>query len=269
MNMHSPDSNTAVSARPLAPWVGGKRNLAQRLVARIDAIPHHAYMEPFVGMAGVFLRRRQTAPVEGVNDLSMDVANLFRIVRHHPDALLSELRLALPSRAEFSRQLRVDPSTLTDVQRAARFLFLQRLVYGGKPGGGSFPTLPTKSRSLDATLLRRMIEALHARLARVTIECLNYQEFITRYDRPGTLFYIDPPYYGCEHYYGCGLFERGDFEKLAELLASLKGRFLMSINDTPEIRRLFARFPMEEIPTAYRIGVAAKPVVELVIYNKQ
>ena len=44
-------------AEPLAPWVGGKRLLAKRIIARIEAIPHDCYAEPFVGMGGVFLRR--------------------------------------------------------------------------------------------------------------------------------------------------------------------------------------------------------------------
>ena len=46
-------------ARPVAPWIGGKRNLARRICARIEATSHDTYAEPFVGMGGVFLRRRE------------------------------------------------------------------------------------------------------------------------------------------------------------------------------------------------------------------
>jgi DNA adenine methylase len=70
---------------------------------------------------------------------------------------------------------------------------------------------------------------------------------ITRYNRPGTLFYLDPPYYGCEDYYGKNMFSREDFEKMAVQLGSIKGRFILSINDHPEIRRVFASFNIEEI----------------------
>ena len=99
----------------------------------------------------------------------------------------------------------------------------------------------------------------------VTIECLDYQEFIRRYDHAGALFYLDPPYYLCEDYYGKGLFSRDDFERLAYLLGGIKGRWLMSINDHPEVRRLFGRFRIDEEPVSYRVGGAVKPVVELVI----
>lgn len=157
------------------------------------------------------------------------------------------------------------PDTLTDVQRAARFLTLQRLAYGGKPGSTSFPVRRQRSENLGATDLRQAVEALHNRLARVTIECLDYQEFVTRYDGPSALFYLDPPYYLCEHYYGKDLFARDDFGRLADLLGGIKGRWLMSINDHPEVRRLFRAFRIDEEPANYQVGGAVKPVTELVI----
>ena len=93
--------------------------------------------------------------------------------------------------------------------------------------------------------------AAHARLARVTIENLPYQEFIARYDRPATLFYLDPPYWGCEGIYGRDLFGRADFAALAELLGGLKGSFMMSLNDRAEVRRAFRNFTIEPIETTY------------------
>ncbi len=238
----------------LAPWLGGKRNLAKVLTARIEAIPHDLYAEPFVGMGGVFFRRRQPARVEALNDRAGDVVNLFRIVRHHPEALLDELRLQLVSRQDFERLLKVDPTTLTDVQRAARFFALQRLRYGGKTDSATFPARRTRPDSFDAAALRRLITAAHDRLARVTIEHLDYADFVRRYDRPGALFYLDPPYWGCETDYGRGLFERADFARLAEQLRGLQGRFLLTLNDTPEIRQVFDGFAIEEIRTTYTIG---------------
>ncbi|MBI1207522.1 MAG: DNA adenine methylase [Azospirillum sp.] len=253
---------------PLAPWVGGKRNLSRRLVARIAATPHRFYGEPFVGMGGVFLRRPKPAPVEAINDRGLDVANLFRVVRRHPEALAAELRLQLVSRAEFRRLLRTPPDTLTDIERAARFLLIQRLGYGGQPDSTSFPARPTEPRSLDADHLRMMIEAVHRRLARVTIECLDWAEFLSRYDRPDALFYLDPPYWGCEDYYGKGLFDRSEFARLAEALAHLKGRFILSLNDRPEIRSQFARFSIEEEPLTYHVAGRPKRVTELVISKR-
>lgn len=104
------------------------------------------------------------------------------------------------------------------------------------------------------------------RLASVTIENLDSGEFIARYDHQGALFYVDPPYWGREHYYGRDLFERQDFARLAEVLGRIKGRFILSIDDVPEIRQLFGAFTIEEEPVTYRLN-GLKPVTELVISN--
>lgn len=107
----------------------------------------------------------------------------------------------------------------------------------------------------------------NSRLAGVVIECLDFEAFLRRYDSPGTLFYLDPPYWGSEGDYGKALFGRGDFERLAGALRGLKGRFLMSINDVPEIRAMFAWARIEEVKTTYTIAGkgAARPAAELLI----
>ncbi|WP_343228342.1 DNA adenine methylase [Sphingomonas yunnanensis] len=168
------------------PYLGGKRNLAQRLCAIIAAIPHRTYVEPFIGMGGVFLRRAERPPVEVMNDISADVANLFRVVRKHHAALEEELGWLLASRDEFDRQRRVDPETLTDIERAARFIYLQRLAFGGKVTARSFGTSTTGPARFNLSNLRDDLLALHRRLEPVTIERLPYWEVIERYDSPDT-----------------------------------------------------------------------------------
>jgi len=114
-----------------------------------------------------------------------------------------------------------------------------------------------------------MLEDLHSRLAGVVIECLDWEAFIRRYDRPRTLFYIDPPYWGSETDYGRELFSREEFGCLAEALAGIEGRFLLSINDRPEIREIFGRFDMEDVETSYSLpgGGKAKKAGELIVSN--
>ncbi len=101
------------------------------------------------------------------------------------------------------------------------------------------------------------------------IECLDYKEFIQRYDRTGTLFYLDPPYYGNENAYGKGLFSRDEFGAMAELLAGIKGTFILSLNDRPEVRRIFKAFNIYKVKTTYTIAGngKAKPVGEVLISN--
>jgi DNA adenine methylase len=100
----------------------------------------------------------------------------------------------------------------------------------------------------------------------VTIECLGFDRLIEVYDRPTTLFYLDPPYWGCETDYGEGVFSRADFERLAERLGRIRGRFLMSLNDTPEIRAIFAGFHIDGVEVNYSVnggrqGAAAEVLI--------
>jgi DNA adenine methylase len=128
--------------RPPAPWIGGKKVLARRLVARINAVPHTIYAEPFVGMGGVFFRRDQRPKCEVINDWSEDVATFFRVVQRHYIAFMDMLRWQITSRAGFERLRAQDPATLTDLERAARFLYLQKLAFGGKVATRTFGVTP-------------------------------------------------------------------------------------------------------------------------------
>ena len=248
------DSTPVEPTLPVAPWLGGKRNLAKRICAILDASPCTTYAEPFVGMGGIFLRRRARPKAEVINDAGRDVANLFRILQRHYPQFLDTLRFQLTTRVEFNRLVDTNPDTLTDLERAARFLYLQRTAFGGKVSGRNFGVSIERPGRFNMTTLEPMLEDLHSRLAGVIIECLDFGAFITRYDSPGTLFYLDPPYWGCEGDYGKTLFTRADFQRLADQLAGMKGRFLMSINDVPEIREIFAWAQIEEVTTSYTIG---------------
>ena len=241
---------------PVAPWLGGKRNLASRIVGRLQRLPHTTYVEPFVGMGGIFLRRPFRAKAEIINDASRDVANLFRILQRHFVPLMDMLRWQVTSRAEFERLRAAVPDTLTDLERAARFLYLQRTAFGGKVRGQSFGVSPASPTRFDVTRLATLLEAVHERLAGVVVECLPWRELLARYDRPSTLFYCDPPYWGCEDDYGTGMFKREEFEALAEALAGLHGTWLLSLNDVPEVRRIFGRFEVEAVETSYSIAGA-------------
>jgi DNA adenine methylase len=154
--------------RPVAGYVGGKRGLSKRLAAMIEATPHETYAEPFVGMGGVFLRRASRPRAEVINDWSRDVATFFRILQRHYVAFLEMLRFQLTTRAEFDRLSATDPATLTDLERAARFLYLQRAAFGGKVVGRNFAmTRDGRGVRFDVTRLTPMLEDLHGRLAGV------------------------------------------------------------------------------------------------------
>lgn len=255
---------------PVAAYIGGKRRLWKRVTRAIDMVPHQSYGEVFMGMGGVFLRRGRRPRAEYVNDWSEDVATFFRILQRHYIAFLDMLRYQLTTRSNFERLMRVDPTTQTDLERAARFLYLQRLAFGGKVAGRSFGVDAANSGGFDVTKLQPILEQLHERLSGVTIERLPWSEFVRRYDRPDMLFYLDPPYHGSEGDYGADMFGREEFAQMADQLRGIEGQFLMSINDVPEIREAFAGFPIATVELQYTVGngppVAAR---ELIITNSR
>jgi DNA adenine methylase len=252
---------------PAAGYIGGKRILARRLISIIGQVPHSSYAEPFVGMGGIFLRRPTRPRAEAINDISGDVATFFRILQEHYPYFIDMLRWRVSSRAEFERLRALPADRLTDLQRAARFLYLQRLAFGGKVSGRHFGVDRAAGGRFNVTKLEPMLADIHERLAGVVIEQLTYSDFIRRYDRAGALFYLDPPYWGCETDYGQDVFSRDDFAQLADQLAGIEGKFLLSINATQGARDTFARFHVAEVPTTYTIGAQAKPVAELIVSN--
>lgn len=252
-------------ASPVAPYLGGKRILARRIGERIAAIQHRRYVEPFVGMGGVFFRRAMRPKLEVINDVNRDVVNLFRILQRHYQQLLDVLKFQLYSRADFARLRATDPDQLTDLERAARFLYLQKSGFGGM--GRSFGTDFNGTR-WSLSKIEPLLEAAHERLDGVLIDCLDFGACIERYDsRPGTLFYCDPPYWGCTDDYGKNVFAEADFERLKGLLEAIQGRFILSLNDTPEVREIFGQFDIEEVTLNYQVSGKKTPAKELTISN--
>ncbi|MDX1170738.1 DNA adenine methylase [Sinorhizobium medicae] len=259
------------AVRPVSPpaaYLGGKKQLAARIASMLEQIPHSLYAEPFVGMGGVFLRRSLIPKTEVINDRSGDVITLFRILQRHYPQFMEVMKFQLTSRREFERLAATDPSTLTDLERAARFLYLQRLAFGGKITGRSFGVDTTGPARFNIGRLGILLEEVHERLSGVVIENLDWREFIERYDRPGALFYLDPPYFGNEGDYGKGAFTRDRFKEMADRLAVIKGRFMISLNDRPEVRQIFAAFPIARVDLTYTIaGGGGKEVGEVVILD--
>ncbi|MGD9862540.1 MAG: DNA adenine methylase, partial [Pseudodonghicola sp.] len=161
-------SKTPISkTNPIAPYLGGKRNLARRICSIIDATDHQTYAEPFVGMGGIFLRRRARPRAEFINDAGRDVYNLFRVLQEHYVAFLDLLRFQITTQANFNRLVDLNPQTLTDMQRAARFLYLQRTAFGGKVSGHNFGISTERPARFNITTLEPDLEALHKRLSGV------------------------------------------------------------------------------------------------------
>jgi DNA adenine methylase len=250
----------------LVPYLGGKKLLTKTILSLLPE--HRLYCEPFAGSATILLEK-VPSPAEVINDINGEIVNLFRIVQTHQEEFLRCIRWNLRSRQEFLRLKNSLPAMLTDIQRAARLYYLMRAGYSGI-GKYFSGKIIGSHRPFSIYRIEETLYEIHLRLENVTIEHLPYADCIGRYDGPDALFYLDPPYYGCENYYGAGIFAREDFTSLAALLRQISGRFLLSLNDTPEVRLLFAGFPFLEVSTSYTSGTHCghdKKARELLIAN--
>ena len=233
-------------ARSPLSYIGGKNRLAKQI---IEIFPKHTtYVEPFAGGAQVFFRK-EPSKVEVLNDLDGEIASFYRVCQNHYEELLRYFNFVLVSRSWFDLLKKTDPSTLTDVQRASRYLYLLKNCFASLVVNPIYHRNVVQPPGFNLESLPELIEKSHKRLERVQIECAPYEEVLKRYDRAGTLFYLDPPYYGRKLYHFN--FSHADFEKLAERLAKLKGKFILSLNDVPEARALFHRFHIKEVELHY------------------
>lgn len=211
---------------------------------------------------------KEPTKAEVLNDINGDLINLYRVVQHHLEEFIKQFKWALVSRQIWDWLEMTHVETLTDIQRAARFFYLQKMGFGGKVSSRSFGTATTGGPRLNLLRIEEELSLAHLRLARVTIEHLPWQECVNRYDRPHTLFYCDPPYWGTEGY---GVeFGLDQYDELASLAKTIQGQMVISVNDIPEMRRAFKGLHIREAELTYSVGVQgrAKPRRELIISSR-
>jgi len=233
---------------PLA-YIGGKSKLARTI---INMIPEHkAYCEVFAGAAWVFFQK-PPSKYEIINDLDGDLITFYRVLQNHLEEFLKQFKWLLSSREWFEdwkRQL--EAGGLTDIQRSARYYYLQRHSFAGRVRNRTFGTTQMRLPKINLLRMEEELSEVHLRLARVTIENLPWEEFLRRYDNPQTFFYLDPPYHGAPCYKHN--LELDDYKEMAETLAHLKGRFILSINDDLKMRSVFNGFKTKPVTVQYTV----------------
>ncbi len=244
-------------------YIGGKHRLAKRLVALFP--PHVTYCEVFLGGGQVFFRK-EPSKIEVINDIDNEVVNFFRCAQQHHEELCRYLRFVLLSRQWFHIFQNQNPATLTDIQRAARFFYLQKNCYAALVHGRHYAAKVVSPPGFNADRLPEILENAHTRLARVQIESLPFQEFIPKFDRPTTVFFCDPPYWRRKLYnYN---FSDDDYLTLANLLQSIRGKFVLTVDDVPQLRELFKKSKITEVEIPYTAQKeAGKRYPELIITN--
>ncbi len=250
-------------AKPLMPWIGGKRRLAKHLLPLFPK--HDCYVEPFAGAAALFFMK-EPVKAEIINDINGDVSNLYRVVKHHLEELYKQLKWMICSRQNWDWMQATPVETLTDIQRAARFLYLQKQAFGGKVAGQTFGTSTTARPRFNIFSLEQDLADAHYRLAGTTVEHMDWKKLIRKYDREHVLFCCDPPYWETEGY---GVeFPFSEYEEMAVLAKTIKGKMVISINAHPEIRNVFSELSVKEVGIKYTVGGQGKsPEVKELIYT--
>jgi DNA adenine methylase len=227
-------------------YIGGKNRLAPKIISLLPE--HTTYVEPFAGGAQV-LFHKPPSDVEVLNDLDFDIVNFFRVCQWHYQELVRYLRYCLVSRRLHELHAKTNPETLTDIQRAGRFFYLQKNSFGGLILKQKFHYGVLQGSNYNLERIPEILEHAHQRLQRVQIESQPYEQVLERYDRSTTCFYLDPPYWGLRLYKFN--FTEADFKVLAHRLGNLKGKFILSLNDRPEVREVFCQFQMQTVELAY------------------
>ena len=230
-------------------WAGGKSRLRKHIIPMIP--PHACYVEPFAGAAWVLFGKPRSE-VEVLNDIDQELTTFFRVLRDQPDDLIASFEWELASRGEFDRLAALDPTSLSDVQRAHRFYYLIMAGWGGE---AAYPRFQTSIR--DGGHGNRLIGALktleirlrpiHARLRTVLIENLDWKDCIDRYDSSSTFIYLDPPYLGNGVNYKFNMRGENEHVRLAMRLKETKGLWMLSAYDTSEIRQMFDGYPITPV----------------------
>ncbi len=259
---------TKVMNSPIS-WPGGKRLLADRIVAMFPE--HTCYASVFAGaLWDLFKKSPSVSSCEAVNDIDGELINFYRVIKEKPYQFLVEIQWDLISRKsflEYKAELEHPEEThLTDVERAKRFFYVLKASFGGSRRVYGYAR--TDHPKLNLVNIEEIVISTHDRLKRVNIECLDWREFIPKYDSPGTLFYLDPPY-RCESSKRIYIrsFTDDDYKEFKTCLRGVKGMFLLSLNDDEFIRGLFKDFMIEEVDTMYSLSGKMQKAKELIIKN--
>ena len=251
-------------------WPGGKGRLARRIVDLLP--PHKAYLETCCGGAAVFwLKPRDASTAEILNDVDGALINFYWILHKSGRRLAREVDGMPYSRELFARQLAAKPRS--PFGRARRFWYLNRVAFGGKLATPAFGVSVIRRSNVLAARILTTLEETIERLRGVLFESIDVTRVLKLYDRPTTLFYVDPPFWGFTQDYVC-VFDDADHNRLHEALAATRGTWLLSYNDCPHVRALYRGYRIRRLATRYMMGCnagsgsGARKAQEVLITNR-
>lgn len=251
-------------------WMGGKSNSVKRLLSMLPE--HKTYVEPFFGGGWLYFAKDKSK-VEVINDINGQLINFYEALRNQEEEFVKRMNLVLKSRELFLEyRSTLNDKTLSPLERAFRFYYVNQNAFGGlirynkngecnSPFAGS-PDRETQSSFWDIDKIKNS----HQRLKETIIENDTYTTIIKRYDKPYTLFFLDPPYQ-CNSgvYNGESNF---DYDELLEYCRNIKGKFILTLNS--ELEEKFKEFHIYPNNVHYSIGCStnsSKEYKEIIVTN--
>jgi len=212
-------------------YYGGKINMVKDILPLIPK--HQQYVEPFFGGGAVFFAKRPS-PHEVINDTLDCAITFYRVLKTRFPELQSMIQATLHSESEHKRAKEWLNSE-DDLLKAWAFWVQCNMSFGKQVlNGFAFGIKSPTQNSACETKSKRdaFVKKYTERLERTEIFCRDALDIIKLKDTPDTFFYVDPPYVSsdCGHYKGYTI---DDFAQLLELLATLKGKFLLSSYPEP------------------------------------
>jgi DNA adenine methylase len=211
--------------RSLFPYAGGKFYLMKDIKEIFDKSGKTVAIDVFGGSGKFLLNVAAKAKV--YNDIDSRLVNLFKVAKERPEELTAWFRFPLHSRELFN-SFRCSRESGDEVEEAAKTLYLYYSSFAAKGETFGYGAKPRKAIVPKIENALQRVSEMHEEIKLWTIEHLDFRELLRRYDSPDAFFYLDPPYHG-RKFYRYNFVEK-DFQDLARLLSSLKGRYLMNIN---------------------------------------
>jgi DNA adenine methylase len=245
-------------ARPFLKWAGGKKLLLSQFEPVFpESICH--YYEPFAGSAAVFFHLCATRPdfSATLSDINGELIRTYIVIRDEVDGLIEKLG-RLRAKHEKKQYLKVraqQPSKLSEVDAAARFIYLNKTCFNGlyRVNSRGLFNVPMGSYRQPRIFDEDNLRAVSAVLQDVTIRVAHFSECLQT--PSGGFVYFDPPYvplsstsnftsYTKEPF---GEQQQQELAAVAQELDSKGVRFLLSNSDTELVRRLYAKFRVDTV----------------------
>ncbi|WP_251861030.1 DNA adenine methylase [Clostridium sp. Marseille-Q2269] len=248
--------------KPPISRMGGKSKLRKTIIKMIPE--HTCYVELFFGAGWVYFGK-EPSKVEVINDIDKELINLFRMIKYHSPEIERLLQYEFSGRDIFEEYKNYTIEHLTEIHRAVRFLYLISQSFASKCNHYGYGTNTKPSPKI---FYANALSDLKERLRNTYVENLSFEKIIEKYDRQYSFFFADPPYFETDGYGN----EFGESEHLIlrTKLKNLKGKFLLTINDHPQVKEWYEGFNMKEVEVNYSVSREKKArgkYKELIITN--